>query len=443
MQTIFACATAPIKSGVAIIRVSGSNSPHILKSLTGQGIIPARTALLRKIKNPVTYEIIDEAVILYFPTPNSFTGEDVVEFHIHGSRAVISEMLEILSTFDDTRLACPGEFSKRAFDNGKMDLTEAEGLADLIDAETKAQARQAMRQKQGILGSLYDGWRSELISILANIEAYIDFPDEPIPDDTVAKVVEQVRRLKSSIAKHLNDNRRGEKLRSGINAVIAGAPNTGKSSLINYLSKRDVAIVSEIAGTTRDSIEVHLDLGGYPLTIIDTAGLRKNADTIEAQGIKIALQKAQDADINILLFDANQLPDIDKNTLSLVNENSIIVINKIDLKDNITIPDILEKHSPILISTKEQIGLDKLLLRLEEKTKDQLDISSDPVITRQRHRSLLIETNISLDNFSLDDELEIASENLRQAAVSLGKITGHINIEEILDSIFSNFCIGK
>ena len=226
MQTIFACATAPIKSGVAIIRVSGSNSPHILKSLTGQGIIPARTALLRKIKNPVTYEIIDEAVILYFPTPNSFTGEDVVEFHIHGSRAVISEMLEILSTFDDTRLACPGEFSKRAFDNGKMDLTEAEGLADLIDAETKAQARQAMRQKQGILGSLYDGWRSELISILANIEAYIDFPDEPIPDDTVAKVVEQVRRLKSSIAKHLNDNRRGEKLRSGINAVIAGAPNT-------------------------------------------------------------------------------------------------------------------------------------------------------------------------------------------------------------------------
>ncbi len=443
MQTIFACATAPIKSGVAIIRVSGSKSLSILQSLTGQGAIPARTALLRKIINPSTNEIIDEAVVLYFSAPNSFTGEDVVEFHIHGSRAIIFEMLEILSTFSETRLAEPGEFSKRAFDNGKMDLTEAEGLADLIDAETKAQARQAMRQKQGLLGSLYDKWRSELISILANIEAYIDFPDEPIPDNVVNEVVKQVRELKSSISKHLDDNQRGEKLRSGITAVIAGAPNTGKSSLINHLSKRDVAIVSDIAGTTRDSIEVHLDLGGYPLTLIDTAGIRKSEDNIEKEGIRIALEKADNADINILLFDSTSLPDIDKQTLKLANENSIIVINKIDSVNKISVPEELKDFSPLLISIKEQQGLDKLIQALENKTKNILDITSDPVITRQRHRSLLIETNISLNKFNLNDELEISSENLRQAAVSLGKITGHIDIEEILDNIFSNFCIGK
>jgi tRNA modification GTPase len=443
MQTIFACATAPVKSGVAIIRISGQNSLSILNSLTGQGSITPRTALLRKIKNPKTNEVIDEAVVLYFSAPNSFTGEDVVEFHIHGSRAVLFEMLEILSTFENTRLAEPGEFSKRAFDNGKMDLTEAEGLADLIDAETKAQARQAIRQKEGQLGSLYDKWRTELISILANIEAYIDFPDEPIPDNVVDTVVKQVRGLNSSIGEHLNDNQRGEKLRSGINAVIAGAPNTGKSSLMNCLAKRDVAIVSDIAGTTRDSIEVHLDLGGYPLTLIDTAGIRASEDTIEKEGIKIALAKADNADVNILLFDATLLPDIDKKTLNLANENSIVVINKIDSVAKIDIPNELDSFSPIQISLKEQKGIDKLINKLEERTKNLLDTTSDPVITRQRHRSLLIETQNSLKNFTLDDELEIASENLRQAATSLGKITGHIDIEEILDNIFSNFCIGK
>jgi len=443
MQTIFACATAPIKSGVAIIRISGPQSLSILKEITGQETFQKRTALLRKIINPVSNEIIDEAVILYFTAPNSFTGEDVAELHIHGSRAIIVELLEILSAFDNTRLAEPGEFSKRAFENGKMDLTEAEGLADLIDAETKAQARQAMRQKQGLLGSLYDKWRSELISILANIEAYIDFPDEPIPEDTTKIVEQQVRGLIEQISKHLNDNQKGEKLRSGITAVIAGAPNTGKSSLMNCLAQRDVAIVSDIAGTTRDSIEVHLDLGGYPLTLIDTAGLRESDDKIESEGIRIALEKANNADINILLFDANKLQNIDKKTLKLANDNSIIVINKIDAVNNLSAPNEIERLSPILISAKDQIDVDKLINRLEQETKDLLEISSDPVITRQRHRTLLIETNESLERFTLNDELEIASENLRLAATSLGKITGHIDIEEILDNIFSNFCIGK
>jgi tRNA modification GTPase len=443
MQTIFALATAPIKSGVGIIRISGSNSLYILEKLTGQESIKPRVAHLKKIKTPTTAEVIDEAVVLYFSAPNSFTGEDVVELHIHGSRAIISELLEILSSFENTRLAEAGEFSKRAFENGKMDLTEAEGLADLIDAETKAQGRQAMRQKQGQLGTLYDNWRKELISILANIEAYIDFPDESIPDEIVSRIVGQVRGLKEEIGRHLKDDKRGEKLRSGINAVITGATNAGKSSLMNILAKRDVSIVSDIAGTTRDSIEVHLDLGGYPLTLIDTAGLRENAGFIETQGIKIALQKAADADINILLFDATSLPDIDNNTLKLANENSIIVINKIDSIDKLQIPEVLEKYFPISISAKQQLGIDRLIKLLEEKTRSCLEISSDPVITRQRHRSLLLETNFYLDNFSLNDELEIASENLRQAAVSLGKITGHINIEEILDNIFSNFCIGK
>jgi tRNA modification GTPase len=447
MQTIFATATAPLKSGVAIIRISGQGAQSALQALaTGNSQLSApikpRTASLRKLYNPQTADEIDEALVLWFPGPASFTGEDVAELHVHGSRAVITEILEILSQMPDLRLAEPGEFSRRAYDNGKMDLTEAEGLADLIDAETKAQARQALRQKQGILKNLYDSWRKQLISMLANIEAYIDFPDEDIPDDVIEKVENSISGMQSSIINHLNDNRRGEKLRHGLQAVIIGAPNAGKSSLLNYLAKRDAAIVSNIAGTTRDVIEVHMDLNGYPIVFADTAGLRETSEAIESEGIKRAIDRAANADIKIALFDASTFPDVDNHTLELIDSDTIIVINKADLMTG-KIPEKLAKLSPITISVSTQEGINKLVEKLEKLAEQHLSISSDPVITRERHRQLLQETLSHLNNFDLNEELELASENLRRAAVSLGKITGHIDVEEILDDIFSNFCIGK
>jgi tRNA modification GTPase len=443
MQTIFATATAPFKSGVAIIRISGQGAHAAIQALIANKEVKPRVAALRKIYNPTTGDEIDEALVLWFPAPASFTGEDIAELHVHGSRAVITEVLEILSKMNDLRLAEPGEFSRRAYDNGKMDLTEAEGLADLIDAETKAQARQAFRQKHGILKDLYDNWRKQLISMLANIEAYIDFPDEEIPDDVVVKVESSIYSMKSSIESHLNDNRRGEKLRHGLQAAIIGAPNAGKSSLLNCLAKRDAAIVSDIAGTTRDVIEVHMDLNGYPIIIADTAGLREASEAIEIEGIKRALGRAQTADIKIALFDASSFPNIDDHTLQLLDNDTLVVINKSDLLIDSRTPTELENLSPIKISVTTQEGINDLVIKLEQLAEKHLSISSDPVITRERHRNLLKETVEHLNKFDLSEELELASENLRQAAVSLGRITGHIDVEEILDDIFSNFCIGK
>ncbi len=443
MQTIFATATAPLKSGVAIIRVSGNQAFNCLKALTGRGAITPRLATLAKLHNPQSNDLIDEAVVLWFPSPASFTGEDVAEFHIHGSRAVIDEMLEVLATMPDTRMAEPGEFSRRAFDNGKMDLTEAEGLADLIDAETKIQAKQALRQKQGILKDLYDQWRKQLISILANIEAYIDFPDEEIPDSVIDTVEKSVANLKFSITSHLSDNKRGEKLRNGLNAVIAGAPNVGKSSLLNHLAKRDVAIVSDIAGTTRDIIEVHLNLNGYPVILADTAGLRETDGVIEGEGIKRALARLEHADIKIIMFDAANIGDVDNNILSLIDDDTVIVVNKIDLAPSPKILDAIKHLPQIAISIKSGQGVDEFIRQLEHLARKHMEITTDPVITRDRHRNLLQETVNSLNRFSLKEELELAAENLRIAAVSLGRITGHIDVDEILDDIFSNFCIGK
>lgn len=442
-DTIFAAATAPIKSGVAIIRVSGDNAEKAITLLTGKKTPAPRYAALHKLYNPSSKELIDEAVILWFPAPASFTGENIAEFHIHGSRAVITQMLEVLSEIDGFRLAQPGEFSRRAFINGKMDLTEAEGLADLIDAETKIQARQALRQKQGELRILYDKWRKDLIAILANIEAYIDFPDEEIPQNLADKVAKAVSSLKNDLSRHLDDNKRGEKLRQGIYVTIIGSPNSGKSSLINCLVKRDVAIVSDIAGTTRDIIEVHLDLGGYPVILADTAGLRKNAGKIEKEGIKRALERSRQSDLKIAMFDASVFPDVDNATLKLVDENSLIVINKTDLLKDKKPPAKLQKLHPIMISVKEGRGVDKLLDKLQDYVEANMGISSDPVITRQRHRGLLLETIEHLDSFTIDKQIELAAEDLRFSTLSLGQITGHIDTEEILGEIFSNFCIGK
>lgn len=443
METIFASATAPLKSGVAIIRVSGAAAGECIALLTKNKDLKPRQARLQKIYNPDGGELIDEALVLWFPAPASFTGEDIAEFHVHGSRAVIEEMLEVLSLVPNARLAEAGEFSRRAFENNKMDLTEAEGLADLIDAETKIQARQALRQKSGILKDLYDKWRKDLIALLANIEAYIDFPDEEIPDNVLAQVENQVVSLKSSIELHLNDNKRGEKLRNGLYAVIAGSPNVGKSSLMNCLAKRDVAIVSDIAGTTRDVIEVHLDLSGYPVVLADTAGLRENAEVIEMEGIKRAHARIEESDIKIVMFSADELAKIDKASVDIIGDDTIVVINKADLIDKVETPQALDATCPIIISVETQVGIAEFIKKLEELARKHLEITPDPVITRERHRNLLNQTVLCLSRFDLNDELELSSENLRQSAVSLGKITGHIDVEEILDDIFSNFCIGK
>lgn len=442
MDTIFAAATATVKSGVAIIRLSGPKAYDALETLTHKGPPPPRVAAIRKLYSPGTGELIDEALVLRFESPHSFTGEDVVELHVHGSRAVIAELLKELSSLPCLRLAEAGEFSRRAFENGRMDLTEAEGLADLIDAETKVQAKQALRQMQGMLGRLYESWREQLIDILARLEAYIDFPDEDIPDNIIEDVKERITALNMEILKHLDDNNRGEKLRNGICAVIVGAPNTGKSSLLNFLAKRDIAIVSEHAGTTRDMIEVHLDLDGYPVTIVDTAGLRSTQQEIEGEGIRRALERAKHADLKIALFDANACPDLDAATLDLIDDNTLILINKIDMVATPNVGEINRK-TPYLLSVTQNTGVDAFIEALKGRVRDSLALSEHPMITQQRHRNLLEETAQALHRFNFDNELELGAEELRLAARSLGRITGRIDVEDILDALFSNFCIGK
>ncbi len=449
MDTIFATATAPVKSGVAIIRISGEKAGSALASLTRKQPPPPRLASLSRIFNPDTNELIDEALILCFKAPASFTGEDVAELHVHGGRAVVTEVLQVLSEMPGLRMAEPGEFSRRAFENGKMDLTEAEGLADLIDAETKIQAKMALRQKQGELGRLYEEWREALLTILANIEAYIDFPDEEIPPHITAQIEDDVEKLKTSFAKHLNDNKRGERLREGLSVAIIGPPNAGKSSLLNLLARRDVAIVSEHAGTTRDIIEVHLDLGGYPIVIADTAGIRESAGEIEAEGIRRALARAKDADFKIIVFDAEDYSEeklsqvLGDDFHSLIKQDSIVILNKIDLLQNVNFIPQVAGITTTEASFNNGVGIDKILLQIKKFAEDNFNIGGDPVITRQRHRSLLQEALTSLELFSLSKPIELAAEDLRHTANSLGKITGRIDVEEILGKIFSSFCIGK
>jgi tRNA modification GTPase len=437
-KTIFALATAPGKSGVAIIRISGPHAFSSLEQLTTQALPKDRTASLRTLINPLTNQAIDKAVVLTFPTPNSFTGEDVVELHIHGSRAIINILVKLLSNFNNFRLANPGEFSKRAFLNERMDLTEAEGLADLIEAETLIQQQQAIRQMQGELSKLYDTWKHKLIHSLALIEAYIDFPDDNIPENVIVDVEKNIESLKSEITLHLNDENRGEILRKGIYVAILGAPNVGKSSLLNYLAKRDVAIVSHIAGTTRDVIEVSLDLGGYPVTIADTAGIRESQDPIEKEGINRALQRAEDADIKVVMLSADDSENLKDEISSIIDNKSLVLINKIDKGTQNTALD-----DTIQISLKENIGLDMFIEKLSLLIDEKFSPSSEPLLTRERHRRYLNDCLEHLSYFNINNSLELACEDLRLSARSLGQIVGTIDVETILDEIFIKFCIGK
>lgn len=439
-NTIFALATAPAKSGVAIVRISGAGAAPALARLTGVASPIPNLAKYCVIRNPSSGEVIDSGLALYFKAPHSFTGEDVVELHLHGSPAIIREILGALSEIEGLRPAEAGEFTRRAFVNGKMDLLEAEGLADLINAETTAQKTQSLRQMQGEMSGFYEQIRTQTIKCLALLEAYIDFPDEEIPESVLADYKDTVENLRGVIRAACADHKRGERLRDGLSIVIIGAPNAGKSSLLNILAGRDAAIVSHHAGTTRDVIEVQMDIAGYPVILMDTAGLRDAGDEVEEEGIRRAKARAGEADIKLALFDASELPKMDEETTKMLDDTAIVIFSKSDLLLS-SIPQF--PNSPILLSTKTGEGIDQLLDLLKEKVGEFFSGGANIFITRTRHRALLEEAEILLAKATEDKALELACEELRRAALAIGKITGKIALDDVLDVIFSEFCIGK
>ncbi|MCK5424501.1 MAG: tRNA uridine-5-carboxymethylaminomethyl(34) synthesis GTPase MnmE [Emcibacter sp.] len=446
-ETIFALSSGKGRAGVSVIRLSGPETTAAIISLTGQQALPVpRLASLHWFCDPQTQARLDHGLLIYFPGPKSFTGEDVAEFHIHGGRAVVAGFLDALSKLPGLRAALPGEFTRRAFDNGKMDLTAAEGLADLINAETEAQRRQALRLMDGRLAELYDGWRKEIITAQAYLEADIDFADEEIPDDVSAQVFPIIESLRHRITDHIGDGFKGERIRDGLQVVILGEPNIGKSTLLNFLSKRDVAIVTDIAGTTRDLLEVHLDIDGFPVTVVDTAGIREGQDSIEAEGIRRAEVRAKTADIKIVLIDAREWPVIPERLQSQIDQNTIILLNKTDLHrvDDACGLD-YDCIAVLPISAKNEYGLKEFLTRLSGEVEKRMELSDAPNLTRIRHREALVACLVHLDRFRQDSDKEQAlqAEDLRMAARNLGAITGHVDVEDILDVIFSEFCIGK
>jgi tRNA modification GTPase len=432
-ETIFALASAPGRAGIAVIRISGEGARAALVSL-GCTLPAPRKAARVHFMHPLTQELLDDGLLLWFPAPHSFTGEDVAELHIHGGRAVIESVLAALSILPGLRPAEAGEFTRRAFFHDKLDLTQAEALADLVDAETRAQAKQALRQMGGALKELYDDWRHRLVHALAHLEAVIDFPDEDLPADVANKVWSDVGALERAIAQHLDDGGRGERVREGLKIAIVGAPNAGKSSVLNALARRDAAIVSEIPGTTRDIIDVHMDLGGYAVTLTDTAGLRESSDAIEREGIRRAQKHAADADLKIALFDGTQPRD--QATAALIDGDTIEVINKADL----IAPPIATALS---ISAKTGVGMDALIAQLIERVRAKSDSGAVVPLTRARHRAALEECRAALARAPVAREPELAAEDLRLAARALGRLTGRVDVEELLDVVFRDFCIGK
>ena len=451
-DTIFALSSGSGKAGVAIIRISGQTSKSAARLLGYKGDFVDKNAVLTQIFVPGTNEELDKIILLYFEGPRSFTGEDVVELHVHGSRAVIKDTLSALAGIKGLRMAAPGEFSRRAFMNGKMDLTSVEGLADLIEAETSMQRRVAIRQFGGELNRLYEKWRQTIIELLANLEAFIDFPEDDVPKDVIKEVEQKIQKTISEIEAHLDNRVSGEIITRGVRIAIIGAVNAGKSTLINAIAKRDVAIVSQSAGTTRDVIEVSIDLNGFRVTIADTAGLRETADSIEKEGIHRTLKEGQEADIVLFVIDANDR-NIDLSYLrNCQSENVIIIFNKADLAKDAQITrvrDIIKSSAQnsrgeiAIISAKNKDGIDRLLLTLSETVEELYSPTREPMITQIRYRTHLQDCLKHLRSFSLDKPLELCSEDVRLAANAIGTITGAIDVEEVLDRIFSSFCIGK
>ena len=443
-MTIYALSTGPGISGIAIVRVSGAEASLVIKKLTGGEVPIPRLATIKKIKKINSSELIDEGIILWFPGPESYTGEDMVEFHIHGSKAVIEALHLSISKIDDCRLAEPGEFTKLAFQNGKINLLKAESIADLISSETEIQRQQAIKIMNGKSADKFNELREKLLKILSHVEAKIDFPDEDLPEDILKNIKKKSNEVFFDIKKILDDQKVGERIREGFKIAIIGPANAGKSSLLNHLSNRDVAIVSEIAGTTRDVIETHLNIDGYPVVVSDTAGIRESKNEIEKKGIKLALKKADDADLKLIVIDAKSL-DFKGVLRELMDESAILVINKSDLlvKD---LSSEIKNFNHVLISVKDDLNIDSLILKIKNKLKNKFIISGDVLITRERHRQHLEQSLNYLKNFEEKNQAEDfdkAAEDLRLATRHLGMIVGKVDVEEILGSIFNDFCIGK
>ena len=443
-MTIYALSSGPGISGIAVVRVSGKDTSEVIKQITREDLPSPRVATLKKFNKIDTNELIDEGVIIWFPGPNSYTGEDLAEFHVHGSRAVISALHSSISKIKNCRLAEPGEFTKIAFQNGKINLLKAESIADLVSSETEIQRKQAIKIMSGKSSDQFNSWREKLLKILSHVEAKIDFPDEDLPKDILSEIQKTSDQVSSEIEKILDDQKVGERIREGFKIAIVGPINAGKSSLLNYLSKRDVAIVSEIAGTTRDVIETHLNLDGYPVVVSDTAGIRDSKNEIEKKGIKLALNRAEDADLKLVIIDAKNV-DFTGVLKDLVDENAILVVNKSDLLNG-KLNEKLKKHDHILISIKNNSNLDKLILKIKSKLENKFLSHGDILITRERHRQHLEQCINHLQNFKSkngSEEFDKAAEDLRLATRHLGMIVGKVDVEEILGSIFNDFCIGK
>jgi len=443
-MTIYALSTGPGISGIAIIRVSGEDTQKVIKLLTNATVPEPRIATLRKINKINTSELIDEGIILWFPGPESYTGEDMAEFHIHGSKAVVDALHASISEVENCRLAEAGEFTKLAFQNGKINLLKAESIADLISAETEIQRQQAIKIMKGRSADKFNELREKLLKILSHVEAKIDFPDEDLPEDILKEIKKSSNDVLKSIKKILDDQKVGERIREGFKIAILGPTNAGKSSLLNHLSNRDVAIVSEIAGTTRDVIETHLNIDGYPVIVSDTAGIRESKDEIEKKGIKLALNTADNADLKLIVIDAKNFDF--KGVLSeLMDENAVLVINKSDLLEN-NLDLEIKKYEHVLISVKNGHNLNDLILKIKNKLKDKFITSGDIMITRERHRQHLEQSLDYLKKFEEKNtvkDFDKAAEDLRLATRHLGMIVGKVDVEEILGSIFSDFCIGK
>ena len=443
-MTIYALSTGPGISGVAIIRVSGEDTKKVIQLLTNRPIPEPRVATLRKINKINTSELIDEGIILWFPGPESYTGEDMAEFHIHGSKAVIDTLHSSISEIKNCRLAEPGEFTKLAFQNGKINLLKAESIADLISAETEIQRQQAIKIMNGKSADKFNNLREKLLKVLSHVEAKIDFPDEDLSENILKNIKKKSNEVFLDIKKILDDQKVGERIREGFKIAIIGPANAGKSSLLNHLSNRDVAIVSEIAGTTRDVIETHLNIDGYPVVVSDTAGIRDSKNEIEKKGIKLALKKAEDADLKLIVIDAKNL-DFKGILKELMDENAILVINKSDLMNEVLNSE-LKVFEHVLISVKNNLNIENLILKIKDKLKNKFIRSEDTLITRERHRKHLEQSSNYLKHFEEKNDAEDfdkAAEDLRLATRHLGMIVGKVDVEEILGSIFNDFCIGK
>ena len=442
-MNIYALSSGRGPSGIAIVRISGSETLKICQNLTKSKDINPNEVNFCKIYDPNNGNVIDpEALLLWFPGPNSYTGEDLAELQIHGSNAVINALLRVLSEQKNCRLAEPGEFTKIAFQNDKIDLLKAESIGDLIHSETELQRQQAIKLVQGNVSNYYNDLREKIIKSLAFIEAKIDFAEEDLPEKVLKDAHKSIKEIHSEITKIIEDNKVGEKIRDGFRVSITGEVNAGKSSLLNLLSKREVAIVSDEAGTTRDVIETYLNLDGYPVILADTAGIREAKNEVEKKGISLALGKSKEADLNIVVID-NSSKKINKEIQNMINKDTIILLNKSDVSDK-------QNHKfdvdTVLASVKSNKNIDKLINLVKAKLSKKFSSNNSALITRERHRVKLNDCLKEIEKFLKKDQnkdLELAAEDLRMATRHLGSIVGKVDVEEILGSIFKDFCIGK